>query len=219
MSRSKHNVRTLESISPYLFTTSTFKAGGANSLEDQQQAAHCPICLMKFKEPRRLQCDHTFCRTCLNNVFEQQQMERGENYCLICQQHVDVPPLGVDGLDSVIFVYSLRGILPRIRDTPSSLVKCSKCNGNRCLSCIRVMCNKCERYFAAKICTVCQTYMCGRCAQEHLTAHTHHSAISIKEDVENKEREIREARVAVMNGGGLIVQQSVHEQEDEGIQA
>lgn len=216
MARSDDGVRGLEDISPYFFSSSTF-TNGTISVDDQQQAAHCPICLMKFKEPRRLQCDHTFCRTCLNSVFEQQQMEREENYCLICQQQVELPPSGVDGLDSVIFVYSLRGIIPRMREGPSSSVKCSKCHGNRCLSCIRVVCNKCERYFATRICTKCQIYMCGRCADDHLAARTSHSTISIKEDVEIKEREIHDAQVAVMNGGGLLVQQTLREKEDEGV--
>ena len=29
------------------------------------QSLRCPVCLMKFKDPRRLECEHTFCKECL----------------------------------------------------------------------------------------------------------------------------------------------------------
>ena len=29
---------------------------------EEPHGVTCPICLMKFKNPRRLKCEHTFCR-------------------------------------------------------------------------------------------------------------------------------------------------------------
>ena len=217
MARSAHNVYGTEDVNSNCFSSPS-PISDKLSLDHEQRAAHCPICVKNFNEPRRLQCDHIFCRTCLNLIFEQQQRERTELYCPICQQQLKLPPSGVDGLDSVIFVYSLGEIFPNNGGILSSSVKCSRCNETRCLNCVRVVCNNCEHSFALRVCTVCHTYMCERCTDDHLTTHIRHSTISIEKDMENKRREVYSVQlVAQMSDEWLVVKKTPQEEQDEGV--
>lgn len=52
-------------------------------LQDQLQ---CPICLEVFKEPLMLQCGHSYCKDCLDNLSQHLDSEL---CCPVCRQSVD----------------------------------------------------------------------------------------------------------------------------------
>ena len=53
----------------------------------------CSICLETFRDPRLLECQHTFCRRCLQDMYSQVTEERIQ--CPICRQASNVPIGGV----------------------------------------------------------------------------------------------------------------------------
>ena len=39
------------------------------------QSLSCPVCLERFRDPRLLRCNHSFCRTCLEDIVERRQTD------------------------------------------------------------------------------------------------------------------------------------------------
>lgn len=46
-------------------STTSLSSDRSATSSGQQRSIRCPICLMKFKDPRRLECQHMFCKDCL----------------------------------------------------------------------------------------------------------------------------------------------------------
>ena len=143
---------------------------------EESHGVTCPICLMKFKNPRRLKCEHTFCRGCLQNLLDQNR-DTGYISCLMCQEKSEITSGGIDDFDSAIYVYSM-GEVYNVREEQraegarrgSRLVdqlKCSVCGGRGCTACVRIMCSKCDRLTAAIVCKECEVYTCPSCWEEH----------------------------------------------------
>ena len=178
-------------------TTSSATSLGSDVNGTLQRNIRCPICLMKFKDPRRLECEHTFCKGCLQvgadilsisiththslslslslsqGVLNRQKHEDGQLNCLICQEPVMLHPDGVDDLDTALYVHSIEQVYKK-RDR----VKCSKCDGKYCSCCIHVVCNKCNKYVSTMFCKSCNKSLCSRCITDHNK--NKHSVIGIE---------------------------------------
>ena len=150
---------------------------------EEPHGVTCPICLMKFKNPRRLKCEHTFCRGCLQNLLDQNR-DTGYVSCLMCQEKSEITSGGIDDFDSAVYVYSM-GEVYNVREEQraegarrgSRLVdqlKCSVCGGRGCTSCVRIMCGKCDKLTAAMVCKECEVYTCPSCWEEHGTDNPTH---------------------------------------------
>ena len=40
-----------------------------DQVDQLDQRLSCPVCLERFSDPRLLECNHTYCKKCLINVF------------------------------------------------------------------------------------------------------------------------------------------------------
>lgn len=75
-----------------------------NGLEDLQsclrkleEALTCSICLDTFRDPRILKCRHTFCLSCLHNLYRTSYSKFIK--CPNCKQETPVEANGVEGLE------------------------------------------------------------------------------------------------------------------------
>ena len=50
----------------WVYTCVVEMAAGALSVKDLQSEVTCPLCLDIFADPKRLPCDHVYCRGCLH---------------------------------------------------------------------------------------------------------------------------------------------------------
>ena len=65
----------------------------------------CPICLEKFKSPRMLPCQHSFCvEPCLKGIVD---LTRKSVQCAICRKVHNLPQEGVDGLPKNLLLQDL----------------------------------------------------------------------------------------------------------------
>ena len=56
------------------FSSGNFLSGNYDSeyqkrLEEVDERLNCAVCLARFSEPRLLNCNHTFCKHCLEDVL------------------------------------------------------------------------------------------------------------------------------------------------------
>ncbi|XP_078684634.1 uncharacterized protein LOC144918062 isoform X5 [Branchiostoma floridae x Branchiostoma belcheri] len=66
----------------------------------------CQICFEDYLNPKVLPCQHTFCKTCLENMVA----KMGKLTCPNCRLACQLPRSGVEGLPTSFFVNKLRGI-------------------------------------------------------------------------------------------------------------
>ncbi|XP_078684628.1 uncharacterized protein LOC144918062 isoform X1 [Branchiostoma floridae x Branchiostoma belcheri] len=67
----------------------------------------CQICFEDYLNPKVLPCQHTFCKTCLENMVA----KMGKLTCPNCRLACQLPRSGVEGLPTSFFVNKLRSII------------------------------------------------------------------------------------------------------------
>ena len=69
--------------------------------EDLQKEATCSICLDLFKEPKKLPCDHVYCKECLKGLVLH---SNGENFtCPMCRTDTQVPNSDINNFPAAVF--------------------------------------------------------------------------------------------------------------------
>ncbi|CAF1175411.1 unnamed protein product [Adineta steineri] len=101
----------------------------------------CSICLNRFQIPKVLECQHTFCFTCLQNIYDS---ENQILICPICQRTIKLTE-GTDELPDNILLISLMKIQP-----------------------IKGKCSSCQKIDTLTICEYCQCTKCIDCNEKHV---------------------------------------------------
>ena len=150
-----------------------------------QEQIQCPICLEKFVDPRSLPCQHVFCRSCLDQVYNE---EKDEVKCPTCRAVTSMSRKGSSSLpkaihtNSLVDLYNSEPLLQQVAsEEDDSCEDPEKEEVEKCSVHGRVL----EMY-----CSTCQEVVCVVCAvQSHNNRHecdllseifTHHWA-TIKE--------------------------------------
>jgi tripartite motif-containing protein 71 len=125
------------------------------SIEQIQQRLTCPVCLERYKQPKLLPCQHTFCLTpCLVNLVD--AMTRRIR-CPECRAVHIVPPQGVEAFPNNITI--LRFLDLNLASTNRGAPppdKCQQCNNKReplskCADCERYFCVECRSVHLAQL--------------------------------------------------------------------
>lgn len=125
----------------------------------------CPICLLRFNEPRKLPCEHTFCSGCLQKHIDSSVREKSDIFyftCPLCRTEVTQPKRVVN-VRKWVALFPLDNLIRDLVDTlssherqpkPQSLQKVylhSKCKVHTkynldlfCLHHVSLICNKCK---------------------------------------------------------------------------
>jgi len=115
----------------------------------------CKICLEGYKNPKSLNCLHTFCEECIeNHVASESTYKKYSDYreftCPLCRKRTQLPVGGVKKLADNFLVSSLSELVGRQR--PSKYPFCDICkllsNKHReaiskCLDCAKLLCSAC----------------------------------------------------------------------------
>lgn len=112
-----------------------------------QQRLECPVCLDRFKKPKLLPCQHTFCLTpCLNNLIDRSNRRIK---CPECRAVHIVPVQGVDAYPNNITILKFLDLDFSRSLTNNFLDKCYQCNKRlenlvKCLDCEKFFCEACR---------------------------------------------------------------------------
>ncbi|XP_038059883.1 tripartite motif-containing protein 45-like [Patiria miniata] len=108
---------------------------------------HCPICLKRFTDPKMLDCLHSYCLKCLEELLPNKHRDAVNVQCPVCKQNTFLPEQGVNGLVSCSSLASL--ILVDDEVAHRSKVICEACDlgqeaVSRCVDCEDYLCKDCQ---------------------------------------------------------------------------
>lgn len=145
-----------------------------NELEAEARALiRCPICLEKFRVPKVLSCQHTFCLRCLEGCFEATQAQRlvtASNFpCPTCRKTCYVPLGGLDKLPTDIKMKQIADLWEKMESSglqaDASQPDPVEDGGNSVLCAVCVYQN--TRQTAASFCLQCTKALCSKCLGQH----------------------------------------------------
>ncbi|KAJ1355010.1 hypothetical protein KIN20_012120 [Parelaphostrongylus tenuis] len=130
-----------------------------NPLEKIEQLLTCPICLDRYKQPKLLPCQHTFCYPCLESYAD--SLHRTLK-CPECRAEHTIP---YDGVKAFQPNYTLTGFLEiHLQATPDSAAEIEdyihRYNLERC--------KICDEKADCDICAHCERKACKECRQTHM---------------------------------------------------
>ena len=145
----------------------------------------CKICLEGYRNPKSLNCLHTFCEQCIeNHVMSESTYKKYSDYrdftCPLCRKRTQLPIGGVKKLPDNFLVSSLSEVVGRQK--PSKYPFCDICK----------MVNRKHREACSK-CLDCNKLLCSVCVEMHketkVTANHSLFDVQIEKDIECKEHQ------------------------------
>ncbi|XP_033644037.1 uncharacterized protein LOC117303788 [Asterias rubens] len=114
----------------------------------------CPICLSRFTNPKILDCLHSFCFKCLQELIDKQDPKKDFIICPMCKKETPIPDEGLSDLLSCFFLSSLIDDVinlegPKENINPPVLTcvwcdegledvsRCVDCDANFCKTCLK----------------------------------------------------------------------------------
>lgn len=142
---------TTSSASP----SSSSGTGNKLAQEIQDEFLLCKICLEVYKNPKCLDCLHTFCEACIDNhVMSECTYKKYSDYreftCPLCRKRTQLPLGGVKKLPDNFLVSGLSELVGRQK--PSKFPFCDICKlvnhkhreaTSKCLDCNKLLCKSC----------------------------------------------------------------------------
>ncbi|XP_033104463.1 uncharacterized protein LOC117107049 [Anneissia japonica] len=126
-----------------------------------EMVLECTVCLKRLKNPKSLNCLHTFCLACLEDWVKK---EKGKLICPTCSKSYPIPEGGLQNLPP-------NTILNNLIETIEQFLKTEQ---KKCV------CGKGE---AKYYCQECRNYLCSTCSDHHkiLPVLANHKLHSVKE--------------------------------------
>ncbi|XP_071787521.1 uncharacterized protein [Asterias amurensis] len=129
----------------------------------------CPICLSRFTDPKILDCLHSFCLKCLQELIDKQDPKTDVIICPMCKKETTIPDGGLSDLLSCFFLSSLIDDVINLEgpkeDINSPVSTCEGCD---------------EGLEAVSRCVDCDANYCKTCLDQHtkLKAISHHQIVN-----------------------------------------
>ncbi|XP_038052741.1 tripartite motif-containing protein 45-like [Patiria miniata] len=113
----------------------------------------CPICCCLFKDPKMLDCLHSFCLKCLEEMMSKQKPGAEKITCPVCRRETQVPDGGLQSLSSSFFLSSLVDEVKQQEEVlgeasiPTATCDCGEGKEViwRCLDCSDNFCQECRK--------------------------------------------------------------------------
>ncbi|CAI4232461.1 unnamed protein product [Auanema sp. JU1783] len=130
-----------------------------NPLEKIEQLLTCPICLDRYKQPKLLPCQHTFCYPCLESCAD--SLLRSLK-CPECRAEHNIPYEGVKAFQTN---YTLTGFLDiHLQATPDTAAEIEEYVHRYNLE----RCKVCDEKADCEVCAHCDRKACKECRQTHM---------------------------------------------------
>ena len=129
--------------------------GAEPDLPSLEELLECAICLHTFTFPKKLQCDHTFCEKCLQELYNRRGQPDSLT-CPTCSTKTSVSARGIAGLQVDFRANEMIDMVGRLRQR-------NRLQGNVCSQC-----EKRQKVIAAVWrCVTCDMKYCDHCLKKH----------------------------------------------------
>ncbi|XP_071808188.1 uncharacterized protein [Asterias amurensis] len=117
----------------------------------------CPICLSRFTDPKILDCLHSFCFKCLQELIDKQDPKTDIIICPMCKKETSIPDEGLSDLLGCFFLSSLIDDVINLEgpkeDIDPPVLTCIWCDEgledvSRCVDCDANFCKTCLKNHA-----------------------------------------------------------------------
>ncbi|XP_033624471.1 tripartite motif-containing protein 55-like isoform X1 [Asterias rubens] len=113
----------------------------------------CSICCTRYNQPKNMDCSHSYCLKCLQELKKTQNPDTNKLKCPLCQKETILPLDGVTGLQSNYLLIALVEEVNKQEQLPhgeESKVMCQACDEenaaiSRCLNCEHYLCLECHK--------------------------------------------------------------------------
>ncbi|XP_071795923.1 E3 ubiquitin-protein ligase TRIM71-like isoform X2 [Asterias amurensis] len=129
----------------------------------------CPICLTRFIDPKILDCQHSFCLKCLQELVDKQDPKTDFIICPVCSKETSIPD---EGPSALLNCFLLRSLIDDVinpdgseEDINPPISSCEGCD---------------EGLEAVSRCVDCDANFCKTCLENHakLKNHRHHKIVN-----------------------------------------
>lgn len=123
------------------------------SLQELEKRLTCSICLDRYKNPKLLPCQHTFCaQPCLKNIAD---LHFKRLKCPECRVTHQLTHQGIEALPNNLTILGFLDLYNQ-KSMENSSDRCSEClqrreNLNKCLECANFFCSNCKSNHLAQI--------------------------------------------------------------------
>ena len=96
-----------------------------DSLRRIEDQITCSVCLEPYREPKKLQCSHVFCRPCLEKLVSLQRPQQGGQpsiSCPNCRKATPIPDGGIVKLEAAFYINDLVDIWTSLKSGGSPQV-------------------------------------------------------------------------------------------------
>lgn len=102
----------------------------------------CGLCLSRHKDPRLLDCFHSFCRECLERYIHKKKAKVSFP-CPICEWDITIPKAGLAGLPENYYTRAIHASAAFSTLSPCDICKNDTQSTARCLECESNLCTAC----------------------------------------------------------------------------
>ncbi|CAF1070783.1 unnamed protein product [Rotaria sordida] len=143
-------------------------------IENLENLLQCTICLERFQIPKVLECQHTFCLKCLQNIYDSQNQTLT---CPTCQRNMKLTE-NLNELPNNILIINLMDIQP-----------------------IKAKCSSCQKIEILTLCEYCNSPKCTNCNEKHVDD-MRQSIKTTLEELENTNQ--NELKISIHNSFKVI---------------
>ena len=113
----------------------------------------CPICMKCYMQPKLLDCLHSFCQNCLQELRDRQDKENRKLTCPVCRHETILTEKEVAALPNDIKLSAMVeevNMQKKLLQGQGSEIKCQACDDrnqaiSRCMDCDHFLCQECQR--------------------------------------------------------------------------
>ena len=113
----------------------------------------CCICQERYKQPKILECLHSFCEQCLEKYYRSKYRDAPTIPCPVCRKETVLPETRIQGLKTNFHLIGMVEdftLQEKVACSGDAQVACETCDeGNeathRCLDCAQNICPNCQK--------------------------------------------------------------------------
>ncbi|XP_033725057.1 tripartite motif-containing protein 2-like [Pecten maximus] len=140
--------------------------------EETKECLSCRVCRDTLKDPRILECGHTFCLVCIQRVYMEYPEGVNSALCPLCKTRFFPKGKNAGNFPKNYVVMDCLSMLEKYdQEEKEEIPEDEICE----------MCDDAETVAATTYCVECCRYLCQKCEKKHRRLHAEHVSVNLNE--------------------------------------